>query len=77
MKERASPPESKDVIPPSPVPAPHQSSLGYGLERPVVRGKFLYCGDRKLWVRGISYGTFRPDEHGSEFHDPERIERDF
>ena len=77
MKERASPPESKDVIPPSPVPAPHQSSLGYGLERPVVRGKFLYCGDRKLWVRGISYGTFRPDEHGSEFHDPDRIERDF
>ena len=32
------------------------------LDRPVVRGKFLYVGDEKLWVRGATYGAFRPDK---------------
>jgi len=45
--------------------------------RPGVRGKFLYCNDQKLWVRGITYGTFRPDERGNEFHNPDRVKRDF
>jgi cellulose synthase/poly-beta-1,6-N-acetylglucosamine synthase-like glycosyltransferase len=52
-------------------------SQEYDFQRPAVRGKFLYCGDRKLWVRGISYGTFQPDHHGREFHDADRVERDF
>ena len=45
--------------------------------RPQVKGKFLYAGDKKLWVRGVTYGTFRPDELGNEFHNPEVVERDF
>ncbi|HYO50649.1 MAG TPA: ABC transporter transmembrane domain-containing protein [Chloroflexia bacterium] len=45
--------------------------------RPRVLGKFLYVGDEKLYVRGVTYGTFRPDEVGNEFHDPELVERDF
>lgn len=45
--------------------------------RPVVRGKFLHVGDEKLFVRGVTYGTFRPDENGNEFHQPEIVERDF
>ena len=30
-------------------------------ERPRVAGKFLFAGDEKLYVRGVTYGTFRPD----------------
>jgi len=45
--------------------------------RPEVRGKFIYSGDKKLWIKGVSFGTFRPDEHGEEFHDRNSIERDF
>jgi GT2 family glycosyltransferase len=40
-------------------------------------GKFLRIGGEKLFVRGVTYGTFRPGPDGSEFHAPERVERDF
>jgi GT2 family glycosyltransferase len=45
--------------------------------RPQVRGKFLWLGSEKLYVRGVTYGTFRPDDHGEEFHDPKQVDRDF
>jgi hypothetical protein len=45
--------------------------------RPWAGGKFLYVGKQKLWVRGVTYGTFRPDEDGCEFHNPDLVERDF
>jgi GT2 family glycosyltransferase len=45
--------------------------------RPRVAGKFLHLEDDKLWVRGVSYGTFRPDAWGSEYGTPGRVERDF
>jgi GT2 family glycosyltransferase len=55
---------------------PEISPAGFQ-ERPQVRGKFLCVGDEKLYIRGVTYGTFRPDESGNEFHDPEVVERDF
>jgi O-antigen biosynthesis protein len=45
--------------------------------RPIVRGKFLFVGDEKLYVRGVTYGTFSPDVHGNEFPSPEVVDRDF
>src|SRR5438093_8654998 len=45
--------------------------------RPRVRGKFLFVGEEKLYLRGVTYGTFRPDEEGHEFLAPEVVERDF
>ncbi|HYY74168.1 MAG TPA: glycosyltransferase, partial [Solirubrobacterales bacterium] len=45
--------------------------------RPRARGKFLFVGDEKLYVRGVTYGAFRPDADGREYHDLEVIERDF
>jgi glycosyltransferase involved in cell wall biosynthesis len=45
--------------------------------RPCVRGKFLFVGEEKLYLRGVTYGTFRPDEEGHEFPAPEVVERDF
>jgi O-antigen biosynthesis protein len=45
-------------------------------ERPRVAGKFLYRGGEKFWVKGVTYGTFRPDASGGEYHDRQRVERD-
>ena len=45
--------------------------------RPQAKGKFLWLGDEKLWVKGVTYGTFRPDETGNEFQYPQRIQQDF
>ncbi len=45
--------------------------------RPRVKGKFIFIGDEKFYVRGVTYGTFRPDEKGNEYPKPEIIEKDF
>jgi GT2 family glycosyltransferase len=45
--------------------------------RPHVQGKFIFVGNEKVYVRGVTYGTFCPDEDGNEYHDPEVVERDF
>ena len=45
--------------------------------RPSVRGKFIFLGQEKLLVKGVTYGTFRPTEDGCEYHDPETVGRDF
>jgi GT2 family glycosyltransferase len=44
--------------------------------RPYVRGKFIFLEDEKLYIRGVTYGTFRPDEAGDEYH-REAVRRDF
>jgi GT2 family glycosyltransferase len=41
------------------------------------RGKFLFAGESKLYVRGVAYGTFRPNEEGVLFPAREAVERDF
>lgn len=45
--------------------------------RPCVRGKFLFVGDEKLYVRGVTYGAFEPDPDGNEYQDLAKVERDF
>src|SRR2546429_9531597 len=45
--------------------------------RPCVRGKFLFVGDEKLYVRGVTYGAFTPDAAGAEDHERPTGERDF
>jgi GT2 family glycosyltransferase len=50
---------------------------GSSQARPHIKGKFFYQGDKKFWVRGVTYGTFRPDESGNEFHRREVVAADF
>ena len=50
------------------------SSTGPKIE---VRGKFLYLGKEKFYVKGVTYGTFCPDENGMQFPDKLIIETDF
>jgi O-antigen biosynthesis protein len=47
------------------------------LGRPVVRGKFLFSGDTKVYVKGVTYGAFKADENGNEYTDLTTIDRDF
>jgi O-antigen biosynthesis protein len=51
--------------------------VGSQSQRPRVCGKFLWVGDEKFWVRGVTYGAFRPGRDGSEYSDLGVIERDF
>lgn len=45
--------------------------------RPHVGGKFLFAGEQKLWVRGVTYGTFGPQVNGEDYPDDEQLEQDF
>ncbi|MDB5926711.1 MAG: glycosyl transferase family 2, partial [Betaproteobacteria bacterium] len=46
--------------------------------RPVTSGKFLRIGADKLWVKGVTYGTFRPAPEESDGYPPAHtIEADF
>jgi glycosyltransferase involved in cell wall biosynthesis len=47
------------------------------LSRPKVSGKFLLVDGEKFYVRGVTYGTFRPNETGENFPAAEIIEKDF
>ena len=60
------------IIPDFPISQPHAVRL-----RPHVAGKFIYKGDEKLYIRGVTYGTFRPGPDGREQHDPLQVARDF
>jgi O-antigen biosynthesis protein len=42
-----------------------------------VRGKFLYLGEEKLYVRGVTYGTFAADPQGDQYGTPENVASDF
>ncbi len=45
--------------------------------RPEVSGKFLAASGEKLYVRGVTYGTFRPGADGSPYPPPDVVEQDF
>jgi GT2 family glycosyltransferase len=40
-------------------------------------GKFLFVGDEKFYVRGVTYGTFRPLQGSDDGWDPKVVEQDF
>jgi glycosyltransferase involved in cell wall biosynthesis len=47
------------------------------MRRALTKGKFLFLGEEKFYVRGVTYGPFRPESDGCEYHRPEIVERDF
>ena len=40
-----------------------------------AHGKAIFRGDKKLHIRGVTYGTFRPDDDGGDFPPPEAVAR--
>jgi hypothetical protein len=61
----------------SAAPRPDAGATRSARPRPCVRGKFLFVGDEKLYVRGVTYGAFTPDDQGNEYGDLATVERDF
>lgn len=53
------------------------SPLSLAPSRPRARGKFVFVADEKLYIRGVTYGTFRPGADGREYPPPEVVEADF
>ncbi|MEN8158588.1 MAG: glycosyltransferase, partial [Myxococcota bacterium] len=45
--------------------------------RPRVTGKFLELEGEKFWVRGVTYGTFRPNSEGMLLPERDVVARDF
>src|SRR5437667_372615 len=75
-KHRAGP---ISVAPPTPNPlaSSNGSANGLAVHRLRAQGKFFFVGEEKLYIRGVTYGTFRPNEDGEEFPAREVVERDF
>ena len=45
--------------------------------RLAARGKYLFEGAEKFYVRGVSYGPFAPNSRGERYPEPERAAADF
>src|SRR5436190_24039687 len=58
------------------LPTPVTQPLRPGV-RSVVRGKFIFIGEEKFHIRGVTYGTFAPDAEGFQFPSREKVEQDF
>jgi O-antigen biosynthesis protein len=54
--------------------AAQDTSVGAHLQ---ARGKFLFANNRKVYVRGATYGTFAPAAHGDPYPDPDVVKADF
>jgi glycosyltransferase involved in cell wall biosynthesis len=55
----------------------YTAQSGSAEARPQVRGKFLFTGSRKLYLRGATYGTFAPGLDGYPYPDPHVVSADF
>lgn len=68
-------------VPIAEIPTPRKpvgsSFSSSGSVRPIVGGRFLFVGDRKFYIRGVTYGTFRPDSDGNEFPTRDVVATDF
>jgi GT2 family glycosyltransferase len=42
-----------------------------------AQGKFLFAGSHKVYLRGVTYGPFRPRAEGGEYPAPAEARRDF
>src|SRR5262245_43917682 len=58
------------------VPAQQTSGGMREIERPRAQGKFLYVAGKHFWIRGVTYGTFRPNAAGLQFPDEVTVRRD-
>src|SRR5207244_8927821 len=53
------------------------SSSDTGIEKARTVGKFLMVGDKKFFIKGVTYGSFPPNSNGYEFPEPSHVAVDF
>src|SRR4051812_22032290 len=58
-------------------PLAPRPTLRPALPRPRASSKFLFRGDEKLRLCGVTYGTFRPGPDGCDYPSPEMVDLDF
>jgi GT2 family glycosyltransferase len=46
-------------------------------DRPRVKGRYLFLGEEKFFVKGVAYGPFPPNEQGEPLPPKDRVEADF
>ena len=46
------------------------------LSRVCPAAKFLFVGDHKFFVKGVTYGPFKPDEQGHYLGQPAQVDLD-
>jgi GT2 family glycosyltransferase len=59
------------------VRAPLAGSFLDSSPRPRAKGKFLYLGHEKFFVRGVTYGAFAPNSEGYQFPEAPDVAKDF
>src|SRR5713101_7112371 len=59
----------------APAPAPVSARIETGV-RARVKGKSLFLGDEKFYVRGVTYGAFPPNSNGYQFPEQAAVEKD-
>ena len=47
------------------------------MTRPCVVGKFIFVEAEKFYIKGVSYGAFRPNADKCEYYDSAQIDQDF
>lgn len=71
-------PNERSPVTSSGTRSPRVSRSGSSNDEKVVRdGKFLRVGNRRFWIRGITYGTFRPNECGEPYPPFDVLREDF
>src|SRR5438093_222286 len=45
--------------------------------RPRVQGKFIFTGNQKLYIKGVTYGSFKPDSQGVDYPSSSAVQADF
>src|SRR6187402_1493966 len=68
---------SKGASVPEPTLVPITPSSRDSFRRPTVEGKFLFLGEQKFFIKGVTYGAFEPDDKKREYWNLVQIERDF
>lgn len=59
-------------------PSPSRASSCLWAEtRPHVEGKFLFVGNERFYIRGVTYGAFPPNSRGHQFPEPAEVAKDF
>jgi GT2 family glycosyltransferase len=77
MAVRPAPPLRDPVPAETSVPRRLQPVPGQEVRRrPRATGKFLEADGQRLWVRGVTYGTFAPGPDGSQFPPPGVVDAD-
>jgi GT2 family glycosyltransferase len=66
-----------EPIPPQDTAASAEPTAPQATAPLAARGKFLFAGTEKFYVRGVTYGAFRPDADKNEYTDLDRIDCDF